>query len=695
VHSQLERILANELFARSARLSAFLRFVTEQTLDGQGSTLKEHVLGSQLYGKGPEFDGAADPIVRVDARRLRDKLREYYAAFPLDPVLISLPKGSYVPVFTGNRIPAIPSVDETSVSKRFRWRWAAVAAGLIVLPGFWLVWTALPKSPHAQQPIRVTTFQGNKLAPALSPDGQFLAFSSRGPENSGKADIWIKAIDGEALSRLTATPDFTETSPAWSPDGREIAFVRAGQGVFIMPRSGGAERRVSVSGAWVDWVPDGKSVLIRDREGDAPYAIYQVFLHSLERRRLTQPRLGDGDWRFSVSPDGARLAFVRSEPGAGDVYVVSMQGGEPRRVTNWNDTPEAVVWSPDGRDLVYSRSDGLWRISADVAQPSRGYRLKGASVPATNLSISRPALGHPARLAFQAPTRDLSFRIIDLTAPLRDGVFWAVKPFPASTHLEYPGQFSPDSRRFTFVSSQPPQLWTAAADGTDLHQITHADGSVLSPGSWSPDGRKVIYDASINGNTDVFVIDAAGGLPKRLTVETSVDGAASWSRDGRSIYFASTRAGATPDIWRVPAEGGSAVRITFHGGIRPFESPDRKYLYYVDRITPPERIRPTGTARLMRVPVGGGPETMVLEGLTPFWWSMDETGIFFIVRNQEFDAIEHYNFSDGKVELAGRLAMPTGGFGGQMSVSPNGRWALVTQDGQQAGIEIMLLDNFR
>lgn len=84
--------------ARNA-FSAFLRFVVEWSLDGEGSSLKEQVLGSELYGKGPEFDGSADHIVRVDARRLRDKLGEYYSEFPRDPILISPPKGSYVPRF--------------------------------------------------------------------------------------------------------------------------------------------------------------------------------------------------------------------------------------------------------------------------------------------------------------------------------------------------------------------------------------------------------------------------------------------------------------------------------------------------------------------------------------------------------------------------------------------------------------------
>jgi hypothetical protein len=99
VRAELDRILASELFARTERLSAFLRFIVEQSLSGQGHTLKEQVIAIELYGKGADFNTAADPIVRVDARRLRDRLREYYASAPAGPVTISVPKGSYTPVF--------------------------------------------------------------------------------------------------------------------------------------------------------------------------------------------------------------------------------------------------------------------------------------------------------------------------------------------------------------------------------------------------------------------------------------------------------------------------------------------------------------------------------------------------------------------------------------------------------------------
>ncbi len=98
VREELERVLGSPVFAQSQRLSDFLRFVVEQFLKGETEQLKEYVLGVTVFERGDSYDPRTDPIVRVEAGRLRTKLREYYdTAGREDPVVISLPKGSYVP----------------------------------------------------------------------------------------------------------------------------------------------------------------------------------------------------------------------------------------------------------------------------------------------------------------------------------------------------------------------------------------------------------------------------------------------------------------------------------------------------------------------------------------------------------------------------------------------------------------------
>ena len=98
--SALERILANDAFRTSPQLGAFLRFVVEAALSGRGASLKGYTIGVEALGRDPRFDPQVDPIVRVEATRLRRAMERYYAsAGSDDPVVIELPRGSYVPVF--------------------------------------------------------------------------------------------------------------------------------------------------------------------------------------------------------------------------------------------------------------------------------------------------------------------------------------------------------------------------------------------------------------------------------------------------------------------------------------------------------------------------------------------------------------------------------------------------------------------
>jgi Tol biopolymer transport system component len=534
--------------------------------------------------------------------------------------------------------------------------------------------------------------------PALSPDGSLVAFAWSGSAGPGSTDIYVKAVGSEALRRLTTTPD-SESNPAWSPDGRSIAFVRNGNGVFTMSQLGDAERQVSASGTYVAWVGDSKSVLIRDREGNAgPFGIHQVFLDTLERRQLTHPRLGPGDWRFAVSPDGNTLAFIRYDRVAiGDLYVVPMQGGEPRRLSDWHADLVGLSWTPDSREIVYSvdepAASRLWRIHANAVIPGRGSPIADIPAAAANPSISRPLPRQPARLAFQTITRDVDIHLMDLEAQLVNDTIKS-QPFANSTRIEGSARFSPDGARIAFMSlrSGGPEVWVAGRDGSGLQQITSLGAPDLVVGGWSPDGARVAFDAAIAGNDDVYVVGADGGHLRRLTSESSADGIVSWSGDGRWIYFSSTRAGATPDIWRVSPDGGPATRVTHNGGFDPKESPDGRHVFYLDRH--PAGLAIDGTARLMRVPVGGGQGEPVLERLRPLLWAVTDTGIVFVTREPDFDALDVYRFSDRRVVRAGRLGFRIAGIYTHMSVSRDGRWALATKM-ERFDSDLMLLDNFR
>src|SRR5215467_7715707 len=104
VRTQLDRVLASAAFADAGRASNFLRFVVLRALAGRTGEIKESVIAVEALGRSPSFDSKSDAIVRVEAKRLRDRLDCYYRSEGAgDSVVISLPKGGYIPEFLEGR----------------------------------------------------------------------------------------------------------------------------------------------------------------------------------------------------------------------------------------------------------------------------------------------------------------------------------------------------------------------------------------------------------------------------------------------------------------------------------------------------------------------------------------------------------------------------------------------------------------
>ncbi len=142
VQAQLEKILSSADFTRSERLSRFLRYAVEQTLQGRGERIKEHTLGIEVFDKTLSYDPRIDPIVRVEATRLRSKLKEYYATEGRDdPILIDLHKGGYVPVFhkqehkETNSLPQEAAPIRPAPRSLRDWKMIALAAALLLAGG--------------------------------------------------------------------------------------------------------------------------------------------------------------------------------------------------------------------------------------------------------------------------------------------------------------------------------------------------------------------------------------------------------------------------------------------------------------------------------------------------------------------------------------------------------------------------------
>jgi tetratricopeptide (TPR) repeat protein len=149
VKTALQRILASDPFLRSERLTHFLTYVVEKSMQGQSGDLKEYCIGVEVCGRKDSYDTRIDPVVRVEARRLRSALDLYYANDgKADAVQIALPKGGYVPCFsflkTADPPPAEISSPTAASPQIRRWRWLLASIGTLLVAGglffFWNQW---------------------------------------------------------------------------------------------------------------------------------------------------------------------------------------------------------------------------------------------------------------------------------------------------------------------------------------------------------------------------------------------------------------------------------------------------------------------------------------------------------------------------------------------------------------------------
>jgi Tol biopolymer transport system component len=224
----------------------------------------------------------------------------------------------------------------------------------------------------------------------------------------------------------------------------------------------------------------------------------------------------------------------------------------------------------------------------------------------------------------------------------------------------------------------------ADQQGQNPVQLTDLRAPLTASPRWAPDGREIAFDSHSAGNADIYVVGANGGPPRRITTEPSEDVLPTWSRDGRWLFFASNRDGTT-EIWRVPSAGGPALKVTQHGGFRPLESPDGRFLYYAK----------SGQG-LWRIPLEGGLEELVTPELSGSDWgfyAVAERGIYYLRRDHR--EIRYYDLATRLARTILEMDRPAPTHRGHgMAVSPDHRWLLFSQaDGFSS--DLKLVDSFR
>jgi Tol biopolymer transport system component/predicted Ser/Thr protein kinase len=592
--------------------------------------------------------------------------------------------------------PAVASAKGRARSaRRWAWAWGLVGAAALAALGLggWFVRSKAGPPTPALRAIPLTSYAGFELDPSFSPDGNQIAFSWNG-EKQDNYDIYIKLVGPGAPLRLTSDPA-QDHGPAWSPDGRWIAFARffssGASAVFVIPALGGSERKLAdvnivnvLDRSCLAWTRDGKWVVIPDdRRGQEPEGLFLVSLQTGERRRITSiPSVSP-----AISPDGRRLVFAGEE--SGGLYLTSLSedmrpAGEPVRVilTEQGRKPSNPVWTSDGEDIVFSLAghggeSSLWRVAASPGSPAR-------PLPVGEVG-TLPAISYAARrLAFVRNSRDADIWRLDLRAP-GESAGPPVKLI-SSTTVEFCPAYSPDGRRIAYSSlrSGSQELWVSNADGSNPVQLTSSGGPVTDNARWSPDGGRLLFDSGVGGSRDLYLVSPDGGVPKRLTSGPGNNLEARWSRDGNWIYFASDRTGRS-EVWKMPANGGTPVQVTQHGGAAAYESADGKVLYYAKDLKAP--------TSLWEIPTSGGTETQVFDSLSySFNFAVVEEGIYFVSSRgqREPGMLCFFDFSTRALKQLVPVSLWSWGF----AISDDQRSILYSQF-DRSGADLMLVENFR
>jgi Tol biopolymer transport system component/DNA-binding winged helix-turn-helix (wHTH) protein len=599
--------------------------------------------------------------------------------------------------------------------------WTLWAGGLTVLfltVVSAVVWLRLqgPKQPKLSVliPSPLTTYPGQENQPVLSPDGREVAFCWVG-EQQNNFDIYRKIVGTESLLRLTSNPA-QDTSPAWSPDGRMIAFHRnTGKdcGFYVIPALGGPERKIATSlptrahfrGRTVDWMPDGRSVVVVDRDSEySPFHISVVSIESGEHRLLISPRPRDtGVMGIAVSPNGREVAFVATNPGTpetarrnSDLYVVSSSGGEPRRLTHDEGWIRGIAWLADGTELLFASNrtndpsftttSPLWRIGASGGVPE--------PIPVDfvlGYEAANPHVSKHGSFVYERRERWIK-NIWKGPGPAASDRGPAARLIESTWPDDSP-QFSPDGQRIAFTSARSgvPEIWVCDANGSNSQQLTFMERGAFNP-RWLPDGVSISFDSPQNGSHDIYVVNSDGGQKRRLTWESSDDRLSSASSDGQWLYFASNRTGRW-EVWKVPVQGGSSVQVTKNGGFEAFESFDGNALYF----TKHRGLEWTfGKSSLWKLPLGDSAagETLALPEIDMGYWSVLTTGICYMdsTRDELPFPIRFFDFATQQQRNVGEISNEPMWNAPSFSVSSDGQSILFTRRPSEER-DLMIVEN--
>jgi len=385
------------------------------------------------------------------------------------------------------------------------------------------------------------TYQaGLESSPSLSPDGEYVAYTAI---DGGDRDLFLLRIGGQKAINLTEDSPADEDHPAFSPDGRFLAFrsERAGGGLFVMGATGESVRRLTSFGDNPAWSPDGREIVF-GTEGRSDPAnrekqseLWIVPAAGGEPRRIFAGDAVEPSW----SPSGERIAFwaIDIVKGIRDVWTIAADGSDPRRVTDRQSVDWDATWEPDGRHLgfVSDRSGAThpWRVAID----ERSGEVSGAPEP-----IHLPT-SWSGQLSWSRDGRRLAYRTSERTAKVTR------LPFdPSTARVVGPAErlfdttiaaigldLSSDGWMLFRTMTTPEDVYMLRSDGTGLRKLTDDLAKDRGP-TWSPDGQMAAFYSNRSGQYEIWTVRRDGSdLRQRTRLGDAQLYFPVWSSDGRSL----------------------------------------------------------------------------------------------------------------------------------------------------------------
>jgi serine/threonine protein kinase len=499
---------------------------------------------------------------------------------------------------------ATPST--VSAPNRYTWVLWSFVALLVAGLGGWFA--ANGPRPAVRNPLsgaqftRLANFNGAKSDPAISPDGNFAAFTSN---RSGTFDIWLMQTNGSNLTNLTQGRIGDARAPlravGFSGDGLELWSAgtegRAGtegKRLMLWPLIGGAPQNFpDEKAAEVAWSPDrtrlvyhtwqaGDPTFVADPDGGNPRLILQ-----------NDPGLHN---HYQVwSKDGRWIYFVRGRPATRemDLWRISAEGGKAEQLTHLN-TDIAYPTPIDERTVLFVAHNkdgaGPWLSAFDLRTRTTN-RVSSGLEQYTSLA----ATADGRRLVAGVVNAQVSLWSVPITRRLVEEQ--DVKAFPLPTARSQAPRFG--GRTLFYLSSRDGAdgLWSYR-DGRALEIWKGSEGALQSPAAVSADGNGVAFALRREGKQQMQVMATDGTRLRPLSSDVDVRGTASWSPDGKWIVVGgSDRNGS--GIFKLPADGGSPIRIATGPYLDPVWSPRGDLIVYsgpqLFTLAPLLAVHPDGT----------------------------------------------------------------------------------------------------